>query len=313
MLGRVLITGGGGFVGCCLARRLIREGHEVCLLLRGETLSWRLAGLEGRFRRYLADLRDRAAVRRALEDCRPRTIFHVAAHGGYPTQRDRCAILGSNLLGTAHLLDAAADVGYECFVYTGSSSEYGHKPGPMRATDVLEPRSDYAVAKAAATLLCQAEARRGLPVAVVRIFSAYGPWDDPGRLVSSVMASCLQGEAPCVSTGRQPRDFVYIEDVLDLLIRAASCPAARGRIMHAGSGQRRTVADMVETILEVCSGGRLRARFGEMPARPDEPTHWVADLEETTRLTGWTPRTGLRQGVQATWEWFRSAARPCAA
>ncbi len=238
---RVLITGAGGFVGACLTRRLLDEGYQVHCVLRGAA-SWRLAELEGRYVRHDADLVDRAAVHEALGACRPDVIYHLAAHGAYPSQRDRTGILATNLLGTAHVLDAAAKVGYRALVHTGSSSEYGHKAEPMRASDVLEPRTDYAVAKAAATLLCQAEAGRGYPVTTVRIFTAYGPWDDPGRLVPSVMSSCLRGESPAVTQGDQPRDFVHVDDVLDLLLRTASSPGVQGRILHAGSGRAKRFA-----------------------------------------------------------------------
>src|SRR5206468_4244471 len=117
----------------------------------------------------------------------------------------------------------------------------GHKGGPMRPADRLDPRTDYAVSKAAATLLCQAEAFRGRPVTTVRVFSAYGPWEDPTRLVPYVLECCLRGQRPRVTAGAQPRDFLYVGDLVELLQRAAQLPQARGRILHGGSGVQRTV------------------------------------------------------------------------
>jgi nucleoside-diphosphate-sugar epimerase len=309
---RVLVTGGGGFVGACLVRRLIDLHKDVHLLLRSRTTSWRLAALEGRCTTHPADLRDAGAVRQAVERCRPEVVFHVAAHGAFPGQRDRGAILASNVLGTANLLDALEDVPYRALVHTGSSSEYGHKDHPMRADDALEPRSDYGVAKAAATLLCQREALRGRPVCTVRIFSAYGQWDDPGRLVPHVMGCVARGEAPAITSGDQPRDWVHVDDVVDLLLAAAAAtcraPAgAHGQVLHAGGGKDQTVRDMVETILAV-TGSTLAARYGTEPRRPDEPRRWVASLERTTALTGWAPRLDLRAGVARTWEWFTRCA-----
>jgi nucleoside-diphosphate-sugar epimerase len=308
---RVLITGASGFVGACLARRLIEDGCQVHCLLRGEGAPWRLAGLAGRYVRHTADLRDRDAVRAAFRASRPNVIYHLAAHGTSAHQRDRAAILATNFLGTAHVLDAAAELAPQNpLVHTGSSSEYGHKSAPMCPGDVLEPRTDYAVAKAAATLLCQAESRQGRPITTVRIFTAYGPWDDPGRLVPAVMAACLRGEAPAVTSGDQPRDFVYIDDVLDLLLLAATTPAARGRILHAGTGRKQTVREMVEAIVAVCSDDRLRPDIGAVAQRRDEPRCWVADIEETTALTGWRPGIDLRAGIARTWRWLqRWAAR----
>ena len=174
----------------------------------------------------------------------------------------------------------------------------------MRPGDRLEPRTDYAVAKAAASLLCLAEAAKGRPVVCVRVFSAYGPGEEPSRLVPQVMAACLRGEAPRVSAGLQPRDFIYADDLIRLLRTAADCPDACGRILHAGSGKQTCVRDMVETILSVGAAGGLKAAYGAEPTRPDEPTSWVADIEATSAITGWTPGIDLRQGVERTWAWF---------
>jgi nucleoside-diphosphate-sugar epimerase len=310
---RVLITGGSGFIGACLARNLLAEGHEVHLLLRPEAKTWRLVGLDTQFTTQCADLCDLAAVRRAVEACRPEVVYHLAAHGAYPFQCDRAGILATNLLGTANLLDALGGHDYRALVNAGSSSEYGHKDGPMREDDRLEPRTDYAVAKAAATLLCQAEAHKGRPVTTVRVFSAYGPWEEPSRLVPYVMGCCARGEVPRVTAGQQPRDFIYVEDVVELFKVAARQPAARGQLLHAGSGKQHTVRDMIETILAVCGGTGGRAEYGAAARRPDEPTAWVADIARTTELTGWRPRHDLRAGIQRMWHWFTSATVPRAA
>ena len=306
---RVLITGSSGFIGSRLAHDLIADGHEVHLLLRDGSATDRLAGLEGRFTVQRADLRDAAAVKRAVDAARPEVVYHAAASGTFHDRRDRAAILGSNLLGTANLLDALESHHPRAMVNVGSSSEYGHKDGPMREDDRLEPRSDYAVAKAAATLLWQAEAYRGRPVVTVRIFSAYGPGEDPNRLASYVMKCCLQGTPARVTTGDQPRDWVYADDVVALLRVAAEAPAARGQILHAGCGVRHTARDLVEAVVETCEGPV--AEFGLAPARSDEPAVWTAEITRTRELTGWGPRYDLRAGVRRMWEWFsrRNAGR----
>jgi nucleoside-diphosphate-sugar epimerase len=310
---RVLITGGSGFIGACLARDLIAEGHDVHLLLRPESKQWRLAGLAGRYTTHWADLRDAVAIRQAVISCQPEVIYHLATHGAYPFQTSRAAILATNLTGTANLLEALKDHDYRALVYTGSSSEYGHKNGPMREDDRLEPRSDYAVLKAAATLLCQAEAYQGRPIITVRVFSAYGPWEEPTRLVPYVMDCCARGVNPGVTSGWQPRDFVYSDDVVSLLKLAASKPELASRILHAGTGRQHSVRDMVETIIAICGRGKVQALFGSEPVRPDEPASWVANIDETSRLTGWTPVHDLRSGISRMWEWYNNERRRIAA
>src|SRR5262245_40107899 len=249
---RILITGASGFIGAYLAHELVEAGHDVHLALRAEAKTWRLAGLEGRCTRHAGDLRDAASVKAVVAACRPEVIYHLGAYGAYPFQKSRPDILATNLLGTANLLDALDGHDYRALINAGSSSEYGHKDEPMRPTDVLEPRTDYGVAKAAATLLCQSEAYLGRPVVTVRVFSAYGPWEEPSRLVPYVMNCCLRGVHPQVTAGLQPRDFVYVGDVTTLMQCAAQTPAAFGQILHAGTGRQQTVRDMIETIVAVC-------------------------------------------------------------
>ena len=303
---RILITGGSGFIGANLARNLIAAGKDVHLLVREQADPWRLAGIESQCTMRRADLLDLLAVRRVVAACRPHVVFHLAAHGAYAFQQDRAAILATNLLGTANLLQALEYSDYRALVNVGSSSEYGHKAEPMCPADRLEPRTDYAVSKAAATMLCQAEALKGRPVTTVRVFSAYGPWEDARRLVPSVVESCRRGEPPQVTAGWQPRDFIYVDDVVELLIAAADCPAAMGNILHAGSGTHATVRDMVETIVAVVGQGHFSARYGAISMRDGEPALWQADLKETIALTGWQPRHDLRQGVEKTVAWSAS-------
>jgi nucleoside-diphosphate-sugar epimerase len=307
---RVLITGGAGFLGANLVRELLRRGRDVHLLLRPSTDRRRLAGLETVVAAHAADLLDPAAVRRAVADCRPDVVYHLAAAGA-AGPADRAAVLAANVFGTAHLLDAAFAVGCRIFVHAGSGAEYGPRDGPVPEDDRLAPRSDYAVAKAAASLLCRAEALRGRPVVVVRVFAAYGPWEADRRLTPYLMGCCARGEPPRVSAGRQRRDFVYAGDVAELLCAAAESPDAVGQVLHAATGRAATVRDFVETLRDVC-GGRVAAEYGAEAARPDEPPLYLAAVGRTAALTGWAPRHDLRAGLAATWDWFREAGRAAA-
>jgi nucleoside-diphosphate-sugar epimerase len=302
---RILITGGSGFIGANLTRALLADSHEVYLLLRPGNLRWRLTELEGRFAPLWADLRDGEAVRRQVVRCRPDVIYHLAAHGTKVTDHDRAAVLSTCLTGTANLFDALTGLECRAFVHAGSSSEYGQKDRAMRDDDLLEPRTDYAVGKAAATLLALAEAKRGRPVSVVRIFSAYGPWEDPCRIASTVMAACRRGVSAHVTAGDQPRDFIYVDDVVQLLRLAADEQRVHGQVLHAGTGRRQTVRDMIETVARRC--GAPPPIFGAQSQRPDEPAVWQASIERTTALTGWRPSIGLDEGVARMWDWFRTA------
>jgi GDP-L-fucose synthase len=122
------------------------------------------------------------------------------------------------------------------------------------------------------------------------------------------MGCCFRGEAPLVTAGDQPRDFIYIDDVLDLLKTAAHHPQACGQILHAGTGRQSRVRDMVETIAAVFGHVEAPPQYGVQLTRPDEPTTWVASIARTTALTGWRPRHDLRSGVERTCAWFKAGS-----
>jgi nucleoside-diphosphate-sugar epimerase len=305
---RVLITGGSGFVGACLARARIAAGDDVHLLLRRDSNLWRLADVGGRFATHRADLRDARGVRRAVAGCRPEVIYHLAMYGGWQWQKGRSETLATNVLGLAHLLDALEGHDYHALINAGTCSEYGPHDGRIGEGERLDPRTDYAVAKAAATLLCQAEAARGRPVTTVRLFVTYGATANPGTLFPYVMGCCLRGETPRVTAGDQRRDFIHVDDVAALLQAAADCRGVGGQVLHAGTGQAHSVREAVEMMLAVCGGGRVTADFGAEPLRPGEPPVWLADIRRTSALTGWKPRLDLHAGIERTWTWFRAAA-----
>ena len=147
---RALITGGGGFIGSCLARTLIDQEQEVHLLLRPQTDRWRLSDIANRCVIHTADLLDPHAVRGVFAAATPEVVYHLATHGHRPEQNHRTTVLAANLLGTAHVLDAAFAEGCRALVHAGSGLEYGPQVGAVEETDAVNPPTDYTVAKAAA-------------------------------------------------------------------------------------------------------------------------------------------------------------------
>src|SRR5207248_2167482 len=141
------------------------------------------------------DLQDAEAVNQAVEQVRPEWVLHLAVYGAYSFQNDLNQMLHSNILGTANLLQACERTGFASFINTGSSSEYGYKPYAPAETEVLEPNSYYAVTKATATHLCGYTSRRiSLPVTTLRLYSVYGPYEEPRRFIPRLIMHGLRGE-----------------------------------------------------------------------------------------------------------------------
>ncbi|MHB1774012.1 MAG: NAD-dependent epimerase/dehydratase family protein, partial [Acidimicrobiales bacterium] len=242
---RAFITGAGGFVGACLARRLLQEGHRVDVAVRPASDHWRLEEIAADIAVHEFDLRDAAAVRHAVERAKPDWIFHCAAHGAYSWQKDARGIFETNVLGTVNLLDACKGRDLKALVHAGSSSEYGLKDHAPSEEEIPEPNSDYAVAKAATTMLCRERALRdGVHIVTLRLYSVYGPWEDPRRLLPTLVVHGLRGELPPLVARETARDFVHIDDVCDAFLLSACAPGTAGcDIYNVGSGRQTTLAE----------------------------------------------------------------------
>jgi UDP-glucose 4-epimerase len=301
----VLVTGAGGFVGACSVRALLGRGHEVHAVARPGSAPWRLRGLGGRLVQHGVDLGDGDGVKALLHAVRPDAVVHLAAHGAYEHQSDFRAMVQSNILGTHHLIEASIHVGARAFVSAGSSSEYGFKTDPMRETDRLDPNSFYAVSKAAQTHLCTlAGGREGLGVAVFRLFSVYGPWEQPTRLIPTLIRRARAGlplemVAPAVA-----RDFVFVDDVLEALLDFGRVAELRGDVINLGTGVETPLNEVVAAVLEL-TGSRSEVRWGAMRPRRWDTDRWVADPAAAQRLLGWRPTHDLRGGLRTMAAWMK--------
>ena len=155
-----LITGGTGFIGSHLVRRLVQQNERVHLIIENDANLWRIDDLSKNINVHEMSLADHQRVTNLVTAIRPDRILHLASYGGMPYESNQQLIYDVNFYGTMNLLNACKSFGFECFINTGSSSEYGKKQTAMHEDDVLAPVSDYAVAKAAATQFCLKEADR---------------------------------------------------------------------------------------------------------------------------------------------------------
>lgn len=302
---RTLVTGATGFVGACLTRRLLELGHEIHILVRQTSDRWRISGIASHIVQHDVDLRDAHAVEQAVASIRPDRIFHLATYGGFSFQKNVDAIYAANFQGTVNLVHACEKVGFDSFIHTGSSSEYGMKAEPMKEHDLLEPLGDYAVSKAAATLFCRSEAlQKGLPIATLRIFSPYGPWDDPQRLIPYVIASALNKINPELSSPGSVRDYIFIEDVLDAYLAVMEAGIIPGEVCNVGSGRQTGIGDVVDRIVGILDNGVLPKWGMTLPGRP-EPAVWVADTNRMKTRFNWEAATSLDDGLLQTIAWMR--------
>jgi nucleoside-diphosphate-sugar epimerase len=296
-----LVTGAAGFVGSRLVRRLVAEGARVHALCRATSDTWRLRELYEQVTVHHADLLDAESLRAVVRAARPSHVFHLAAAAMVGGASAAAAdLLSVNLLGTINLIDACEAVDYRGLVSTGDAFEYGPTVGPLRESGACRPDTLMGITKLGATLHAAAVAReRGRPIVTLRPFSTYGPDDHPRRLVPKVVAGALAGTPIALSRPEIARDWVFVEDLVELYVEAARTPGAMGQVFNAGSGREVDIAGIVDTVRRITET-RAELRWGAFPAAPHDAHRWVADMRRTFERFRWRPRTSLEDGLRAT-------------
>lgn len=303
---KALVTGAGGFIGACLVRRLIDDGHDVVAIERPGGSTWRLDELAQSVHIRELDLLDGDGITATIAAERPEWIFHLAAHGAYSWQRDAERIMQTNLVSTVRLLAACQAHGFAAFVHAGTSSEYGFKDHAPKETERVDPNSDYAVMKAAATTHLRFVAvRDDEHIVTLRLYSVYGPWEEPGRLMPTLVARGLEGRLPPLVSPDTPRDFVSVADANDaFLMTAARTHLPRGAIYNIGSGRETKLREVVE-VARAELGISAAPAWGTEPARGWDAKVWVADAALAADELGWRARDDLATGFRSLAGWLR--------
>lgn len=308
----VFVTGGTGFIGSRLVKKLLDSGARVHVLSRTPRRAWRLDGLRGRLELHAGDLSGGTRLSPLLGRIRPGRIFHLAAK--VSAERDPSLIdemLEVNLRGTARLA-AACPPGLTSFLYAGTCEEYGDGPVPFREEQRERPVSPYSASKAMATqFLLMLHRSRGFPAVVARPFLTYGPGQDNGMFVPSLIRACLEGRDFKMTSGKQTREFNFVDDVAEGLLAAASARAALGEIVNIGNGREIAIKDAARLIRDL-TGAAIRLKLGALAERPGETPHFFASTAKARRILGWKPRTTLKSGLRATIDWFRGRLRSSA-
>ena len=301
---RVLVTGGSGFLGSHLVRRLVALGAKVSVVAKATTDLEKIADCLDHVDVLRGDLAIRSDVVRVTHDAQPQVIFHLAAAGVSPFQADPDTMVTTNVLGLLHLFEALADVPYARFVNTGSCFEYGNQSGPLSEEHPLTPLNAYAASKIMAWHICQLHAQQtGKPIVTLRLFTFFGPGERPDRLIPSTIRSVLLGEAIRITAGMQTRDYTYVEDVVDAYLIAGVKEQAVGRTFNIGSGTDYSVKEIAQHIRDLMRTD-VPIHTGALQTRSDEAWRLCCDASRAQSLLGWRPRVTFEEGLRRTIEWM---------
>jgi nucleoside-diphosphate-sugar epimerase len=307
---RYVVTGGGGFIGSALVRRLLALQDGTVEVIDDFSTGRRenLAEVASQVRMHIANICDFDAIAPVIAGAD--TVFHIAAIPSVPRSiSDPVASHQSNIDGTFNVLLAASQGNVRKLVYAASSSAYGD-------TDVLpkvetlqpNPKSPYAAQKLLGEYYCSSFAEcYGLDATSLRFFNVYGPRQDPSSPYSGVLSvfirCLLERTSPTIyGDGEQTRDFTYVEDVVDLILKASIAPATAGKMFNAGNGGRYSLNEVWRVLQEI-EGVSIQANYG--PPRAGDVRDSQADTDAATKYLGHTPRFSLEEGLRRTLEWYR--------
>lgn len=310
----VLVTGAQGFVGCWLAERLLDAGARVVVPRRDVEPDARFVaeGVERRCVVVPADVEDRPALVRVLNEHEVDAVFHLAAQTIVGTaNRSPLSTFEANVRGTYTLLDACRELGgVERIVVASSDKAYGsHDELPYREDMPLQPSYPYDVSKACADMIARSfAATYGMPVAVTRLANVYGGGDlNWSRIVPDSCRALVRGEAPVIrSDGSPERDYIHVDDAVDAYLAVAGSfdrAELRGRAWNAGSGAPRSVLAMVERLVAAAGAdAEPDVRGDGVPA--GEIDRQYLDSTAIRDELGWEPAVALDDGLRRTYEWY---------
>ena len=301
---RVLVTGGGGFIGSHLVERMLGLGHDVVVLDNFATgRRENLAPFAGAVEVVEGDMRSYERVHTAVQDCE--VVFHEAALPSVPRSvQDPLTSTEANVTGTLNVLLNARDAGVRRVVFASSSSIYGANPElPKHEAMPVLPLSPYAVSKLAGEGFCRSFAGiYGLDCVALRYFNVFGPRQDPNSQYAAVIpnfiSAVLAGQAPVVhGDGEQSRDFTYVSNVIDANVLALDSPDVAGRVYNIACGERITLNHLLVEIGSLL-GVDVEADYDE--GRAADVRHSQADIAAAGRDLGYRPAVLLREGLRRT-------------
>ncbi len=315
----VLVTGGCGFIGSHFVRLLLQRPDYQVVNLDKLTYAGdpsRLAGVEagGRYLHIRGDIAEADLVETLCTDHRPWAVVNFAAESHVDRSiLDPAPFLRTNVQGVQALLAAARRHGAARFLQISTDEVYGDATGraPFSEDHALRPSSPYAASKAAADLLCLSYQRTyGVPILVARSSNNYGPFQFPEKLIPLMIVNALAGrELPLYGDGSQRRDWLYVEDNCDAILRILE-RGAPGNIYNIGTGQERANLHVVEMLCDVIARrrgldpGTLRGKIRFVADRPGHDARYALDIRRMQADLGWSPTTPFEAGLERTVAWY---------
>jgi len=288
----ILIVGGTGFIGYHLAKRSLKKGWAVTSI---STKAPKKKRYLPKVKYLLCDITKKKALRRNIQ----KQFKYVVNLGGYVDHSNKEKTFQSHYTGCKNLTEIFLKKAPKAFVQIGSSIEYGNAKSPQKENFRCNPKSVYGKAKLLASKhLLNLFKKQEFPSTVLRLYQAYGPRQDLNRFIPIIISGCIKNKQfPC-SKGNQLRDFLYVDDVVNAILKSLTNKNARGQIINIGSGKPRKIKNIIDYIKKTSKGGY--PQFGRVKLRKDEILEVYPDIKKAKNKINWSPRISFKKGLKIT-------------
>jgi len=303
--GPILIIGASGFIGSNILRKLLLDRDDVF----GTSFSgsgWRLKDIPSSSVIHTNILFEDNIID-TFKRVNPKTIFDCSSFGAYSFESDYKLIHMTNYTSFINLLEIICELDIHSYIHAGSSSEYGLNSSQPNENENLVPNSHYAISKAAASGAIEYFGKvRNFPIVNLRIYSTYGPYEDSSRLIPNLCFAAAKKKLPTFADQNTPRDFIYIDDVVDAFIKSAINikQPLYGESINIGSGKQTTLLELANLAKNIFSISN-NPEFSKTISREWDTESWFADISKAKKLIDWEPFTSLEDGLLQTEAWWK--------
>ena len=307
-MANILITGGSGFLGANLVHRLSKSKNNITLFVRPKSNLWRLNGLTSKVSIHKIDILKKKELSLEIKKIKPDIVYHCATYGVYNFQKNFNNMINTNIIGIHNILESLLEYNdVEKIVNIGSSFEYGVKNEPLRENNLSMPATLYGISKNAQTNIAQYFAKdKNLPVVTFRVFTPYGRYDSPGRLMADLMFALINKTRVKLGDKNAIRDFIYIDEVIDAMILGAKKSTPFGEIFNIGTSTGHTVYQVFDEVQKIAkheidvswnNKGMIR-EFDKTKSKN------VANIDKIKDVLKWKPKNSLKTGLVKTYKWY---------
>ena len=303
---RILITGGHGFIGSHLTKKIVDLYDFEKILLIDKNINNSFFKKNSKITSEEVDITNIFELSKTIKDFLPTHVFHLSAYTSNNRGIEECNnSIDVNLKGTCNVIETTKNPDLEVFIHIGTSEVYGNNHPPFNEGMSVVPNSPYSASKMSSEIFSNMlSSNYDLPIVFLRPFNVYGEGQDDKMLIPYVIKKCLKDQKIDLTGGKQTRESNYVGDIVDGIIKSSITKEAIGEIINLGSGKDIEVRLLVEKIKHLTQSNSI-LNFGALSYRKNEIWKMYCDTSKSEKILGWKCKIGLEEGLLKTIKWYK--------